>query len=557
MMQEALRDLYWNNVKAMDEIGELIRAVRIQNEHRLILMVPKVTKQLALSMKNFAICYDKLVEGGLPWDMDYLLTVMTQIGDVQNNHDYILMGDLYELQLLPSLQDIQDAIRQLNIPLIREEWWQQNLLVLEKKNSSLAQALKEHKNSPVFKEEQKQYSLEPTTIGCFTLAIQSESGLRYLHSNRNPLEEARLFAERVYRLEQERYLVVGWGMGYHIQELLNLYPEMDLVVAEPDLGILYYSLSCWDLQDVLDRVRIAWDSEWQEAMRLIKEEWELVFYRPELFHIENPQIREQFSNLSFRKDSIEDFERVFYLNTRANFRDCNAYVDDIRETIEGKRVIIVAGGPSLDKNLEELMDKPEDVMIVAVGRVLHLLVEKGIAVDYAVFSDSYAFPQLQGAEHFQVPILLLATADRRISKHYQGPKYLVCQQGYKMAADYANEMGYLCYDSGGSVATLALDIAIRMKAASIAFAGLDLAIYGTRYHATGTLQESLPNFEYTSIEGTDGTKLNSSKSFIRFLKWMENRIQQPDATMQVVDATEGGVKKKGFAVMSLKEYLHP
>lgn len=554
-MQEILRDLYWNNVKAIDEIGKLIRAVRIQNEHRMILMIPRVTNLLSLSMKDFTACYAKLLEGGLPWDMDYLLTVVTQIGDAQNIQDYILMGDLYELQLIPSLQDIQNAIRQLDIPLIREEWWQQNLSALAKKNSTLAQMLEKYKNSLEFEENLQQYSLEPTTTGYFTLAIQSESGLRYLHSNRNPLEEARLFAERVYHLEQEKYLVVGWGMGYHIRELLNLYPEMDLVVAEPDLAILYYSLSCWDWQDVLDRVRIVWDSDWQEAGRLIKEDWQLVLYRPELFHIENPQIREQFSALSYRKDSIEDFERVFYHNSRENFRNCDDYVDSIQEKIKGKRVVIVAGGPSLDKNIDQLLNLPEDVIIFSVGTVYKLLLQKGISVDYVVISDAWVYHHVEGATDSKAPVLLLATADRKISKNYQGKKYLVCQEGYDIAAEYAKEKGYRCYSSGGSVATLALDIAIRMQAKSIAFIGLDLAYYGTQMHAAGTKKATFQGYEFHREKGWDGTELNTTQTFLRFRSWMENRIQESDVTMPIVDATEGGIVKKGFEQMPLKDYL--
>ena len=36
---------------------------------------------------------------------------------------------------------------------------------------------------------------------------------------------------------------------------------------------------------------------------------------------------------------------------------------------------------------------------------------------------------------------------------------------------------------------------------------------------------------------------------------MEERIQKADVTMTVVDATEGGIVKKGFIPMSLKEFL--
>lgn len=231
-------------------------------------------------------------------------------------------------------------------------------------------------------------------------------------------------------------------------------------------------------------------------------------------------------------------------------------MDALQEKIKGKRVIIVAGGPSLDKNIELLKQKPEDIVILAVGTVYKLLLKRGILVDYVVISDPWVFYQVDGIEKPLAPILLLATADRRISRFYSGQCYLVCQQGHSLAADYAKKEGYMCYSSGGSVATLALDIAIRLRAASIAFVGLDLAYYGTQMHASGTAKENFGGYEFQKAEAWDGTEVNTTRTFLRFRKWLEERIQQPDTDMKIVDATEGGMVKKGFEPMTLKSYLY-
>ena len=555
-MQEKLRELYWNNVETIDTISELVRAVRIQNVHRLILEIPTVTKALNQSVKGLLDCSIPLREAGLPWDTKYFSEVLNGIAQAQTAEDYILMGDLYELQMLPCLYDMQNAIRGTGVSLLREEWYRENLRVLKVQDPSLAEALETVSKTLKVEQEPKGYSLEPTTSGSFTLGLQMENGIRYLHSNRNPIEEARLFAERVYRVEQEHYLVIGFGMGYHIRELVRLYPEIDIVVVEPDPAVIYYALSCSDYRELLRKIRILWKPDWEpEAAGLLSKGYELVLFRPALFHIEPVRIREQLIHLANRKDSIADHERIFYQNARENFQNCDAYIDSLEDTIKGKRIVIVAGGPSLDKNLEQLREKPKDVVILAVGTVFQLLVKKGIPVDYAVFSDAFIYPQIQGAEAWKIPILLLATADRRVSRYYQGPKYLICQQGCQMAASYAEKNGWRKYDSGGSVSTLALDIAIRMEAASIAFIGLDLAYYGTKAHASGTLQETFPGFEHRKVEGVDKTMLNTSQAFNLYREWMERRIQNEDCTMEVVDATEGGARKKGFLVMTLADYL--
>lgn len=556
-MEEILRDLYWKNVETMDAIRELVRAVRIQNPHRMVTQMSKVTACLTGSLSEFAQGYPYLQSGGLPWEQEALLSEMKQIAKAQEEQDFVLMADFYEQLLLPSLQDMQNAILALEIPIIREEWLTQNLSALGIQDPRLAGAIRRYPSDAAsVKDDSTKYALEPTTIGCFTLAVASGADRRYLCSNVNPIEEARLFAERVYRLEEERYLVIGWGMAYHIRELLRMYPEMDLVIVEPDIGILYHSLSCQDARDILEHVRILWKPDWRRIGSDLRENRELVCWEPELFCFQEADIRKQFSDILYRKAAIEDVERLFYQNTRENIRSCDGYVDALRPMIEGKRVVIAAGGPSLDKNLDQLKDKPDDVILIAVGTVFRQLLAKGIPIDYVIASDVQMFPQIEGLERQTIPFLLLASADRRVSRRYQGKTYLICQQGYSYAAEYAKAQGYTCYDSGGSVATLALDVAIRMKAASIAFVGLDLAMDGTRYHATGTLQETLPDFGYEKVEGIDGGKVSSSKAFIRYRLWMERRITQPDVTMPVVDATEGGAKKKGFTVMTLHDWLH-
>lgn len=116
-------------------------------------------------------------------------------------------------------------------------------------------------------------------------------------------------------------------------------------------------------------------------------------------------------------------------------------------------------------------------------------------------------------------------------------------------------MGYMCYDSGESVATLALDIAIRMKAKSIAFVGLDLAYDGKRAHATGTQYETFSGVKMQDVEGINGKILNTSRVFNQYREWLERRIQKKDVTMPIIDATEGGARKQGFEIMKLQEYL--
>lgn len=556
MEEKVLRDLYWKNAEVIDCISELIAAVQSQNYFQMNVFIPRITSGLKVVLSELLPHLDWFINAGLSWDDNYLSNVLIQIEQATIEQDYVLVGDLYSLQLMPALQDIQALISGAEISLVDSIWWDNNLKQLQVSNPALYTALlkmerKEGETSRIL-----QVTPEPTSIGYFTLAVEKEDSRWYLHSNNNPLAEARIWARRNYQLEVEKYAIIGWGMGYHIRALLSLYDDMDLVVIEPNLEIIYTAFHYGDWSNELQKLTLICDENFSCIKKYMTEERELLFFRTELRCIQNKHLREIMEQAAIRKDMVDAQQQLFYQNARENIKNCDDYVDTISKHIKGKKVVIVAGGPSLDKNLHFLENKPKDVLIIAVGTVYKLLLKKGIAIDYVVISDARVYYQVKGIEDAKIPIILLATADRKISRYYQGTTYLACQQGYDMAANYANEHGYKIYTTGGSVVTLALDIAIRMKAKSIAFIGLDLAYYGTQMHASGTAKERFQGYELQSAKDWNGKIINTSKVFLRYCKWLEERIQEPDVSMPVVDATEGGIVKKGFIQLSLSDYLY-
>lgn len=549
-----LRTLYWINADIIDQIDRICIAVRRQNLHRLQELLPDLTRQLSHSIQLAMTEWKVLGDYGQLWDIEDLQSLLMQLEDAQKQRDMILLGDLLELQLSPSLIDEQNVIRNTEIPLIEPDWMEGNLRVLANRNPELYRRLREYNQS-----DQRTggytYALEPTNSGYYTMALEENGRRTYLHSNRNPMSEARMWAERIYRKESEQYLVIGMGLGYPVWALLQLDWNLDLVVVEADLELIWQALQIRDWRSMLDRITIIQDATWLHLHEWLSDERRLCIFRPELSYIREKGVRDKLEHLADKADALEDYELLFYQNTRGNIRNCDAYVDELREDIRGKKVVIVAGGPSLDKNVEQLKKKATDTRILAVGTVFPMLVERGIPVDYAIVSDAKVYAQFRDMEVQTIPVIVLATADRRIAEHYKGTKYLACQKGYAPAREYAESRNAICYDSGGSVATLALDVCIRLQAAAIAFAGLDLAYYGNKLHAAGTLQELFAGGGEQLVMGVEGEWLKSSRSFLNFKQWMERRIQEPDVQMPIIDATEGGAMKEGFQQMKLEEFL--
>lgn len=546
-MQNELFDLYWMNVDCIEEIEKCIQAIRQQNYHLVRVQMPVLTRRMEEWLQLLEKDAAKKILAG---DVAEVMHALEQIFCALEVEDYILVADLYELLMRPLFIELQCRIREQGILLMNPIWLQNNMNAIKENNKNLYQALTSLKLND---KKENIYQIEETTVGLYTIAICEEGKRYYLHSNDDPVSEARIFSQRMYDVEEEKYIIVGWGMGYHVQELLKINSELDIIVYEPDLRLLYMSFRYVDQTEILEQIRLVTSES--ELQKYIESGYRLVLYRPELKHWKNQKIQKKLIRIAERQDSIETHKNVFRQNYRSNIQNCTGYIDDLREMICKKKVLIVAGGPSLDRNIDQLVDKPEDLVVIAVGTVYKLLLKKKIKVDLVVFSDVSAYPQIQGIEKEQIPIAILSTADGRIGRCYQGPKYLVCQQGYEIARKYAENKGYMCYDSGGSVATLALDMMIRLKAASIAFAGLDLAYIGEKEHASGTQYENFSGVKMQTTLGLNGEALNTSQAFKNYQLWLEKRIQKVDAIMPIIDATEGGTRKKGLVVMTLQEYF--
>src|SRR5262245_15771793 len=66
-------------------------------------------------------------------------------------------------------------------------------------------------------------ALEPTASGHVTVQRRTPDGSTvYLHSARDPLAQARRWAQRTIKADKFCYLIEGLGLGYHVRALADL-----------------------------------------------------------------------------------------------------------------------------------------------------------------------------------------------------------------------------------------------------------------------------------------------------------------------------------------------
>jgi hypothetical protein len=139
-------------------------------------------------------------------------------------------------------------------------------------------------------------------------------------------------------------------------------------------------------------------------------------------------------------------------------------------------------------------------------------------------------------------------------------------------ADKLGWRGELRID-GGSVSTVAFDLARQLGCNPIIFIGQDLAFTDGFTHTKGALEdlfseveinkfytlemvlrEQIMSEETPKVLDIHGRLVPTSKVMVSYLRWFEKEISKSENTL-FIDATEGGARIKGTQVLTLRDAL--
>ncbi|WP_455714573.1 motility associated factor glycosyltransferase family protein [Anaerosporobacter sp.] len=557
-MLKKLSEILVVNSLLMELIDNVVGYFRKQNYDRGLRKFNLIINNL----EKVLLLYDQTIVKLSNYELDYskesLMNILPEILQAQEDRDYILVSDLLEMRLRPFISKLQEWIMtDLDFipPNINEE---ENLQIIRNNDEEL------------YKEVQKEYKgnigfqCEFTSSGLSTVKCFCDGKEFYLHSNNNPQQEASVLADSWYTEEKHKYIVYGLGLGYHICQLCEQDSYIQLDVYESNLAILQMATVYGVLGRCLasGQVRIHYDPKFKklsDTLSKLDEDTEFVIHAPSQRLIEEQQIRDRIEEYLLHYQSIKNQKGIMKGNFRSNIKNYDASVDELNSIWKDKYIYIIAAGPSLDKNYQQLRKVGENGIILATSTVYRKLMAAGIRPDYVIVSDGNAriIRQIDGVQQETVPMLILSTAYKEFAKLYKGKKYLVCQDGFTMAEEFAKEMGYHLYQTGGSVSTVALDVAISLGAKRVIFVGLDLAYPDNLVHAEGTSRRHLVDDDdgLKTVKDIDGNYIKTNKHLDMYRRWIEERIDTADSNIEFIDATEGGVFINGTCIMKLEDVV--
>lgn len=402
-----------------------------------------------------------------------------------------------------------------------------------------------------------------------------------LNSAYRPLQEAEKWALQ-YNITKKLSVIYmfGLGNGYFVRALLTrLKSDSRLIIIEPDFSIIQHVLKTYDLTDIfLDkRVFIFAGTEDEKRFFLSLEQFvhwtnlgsqmfcihsgydtcfseNLIRYEEMLRNNNEKEIRNRNTEAHFGKLRVE--------NTLRNLKyseGSNTLSDLYNKFPQNIPAIIVAAGPSLDKNIEVLKQAKGHAFIIACDTALRYMKKHGVKPDITITVDAnkpVRYFEDSGFEN--LPLFTTSSANYKVLMKGEGRK--IWFSGHQFQIIMYKQLGkFLSYRTGGgSVATAAFAVCTSLGFKRIVLVGQDLAYAGEGNvsHAGGEysrIKNEQDGICY--IPGIDGNMVKTRRDWMSFLLWYKNIIKNSSGEFEVIDATEGGALIEGTKIMSLSDVV--
>ena len=430
--------------------------------------------------------------------------------------------------------------------------------------------------------EETSYEGEPI------LKVKKEDKVYYLNGKRNTLEPAQMWVETLGELQRNNpVIMMGTGNPTYLQQLAeNTENRISIIVYEPSIEIFLKFLEMMSLKEMMKKHLIVF---WVDGLKDM--EWK--YLRGVLQSVLTYDMLSKFRHLIlpnyekiFEKEAVE-FTRLCYdialsevtdYNTKKKFSNimvqnllenskflCDGYKttqlpDVIPKDIPG---IVVAAGPSLNKNMQELKKAKGKALIIAVDTAIKPLLQAGIIPDMFAVIDAMKPLKLVKLESAKkIPLVTTLNAAPEVLKYHTGMKFFF-NEGYQFAERIfiktKQKVGEV--PSGGSVATNLFSLLYKIGITRIILVGQDLAYTDNKSHADGTFQDVMETVDtryFKMVEGNYEEKVPTRLDFKLFIDWYNMFIEgckEYDENFRVINATEGGAKIKNTEIMTLREAI--
>ncbi|THB75214.1 MAG: DUF115 domain-containing protein [Desulfobacteraceae bacterium] len=414
--------------------------------------------------------------------------------------------------------------------------------------------------------------------------ITQDNKIITLHREESPESDSDEYPKKIPEDHKGVICILGFGMGYHLLNILKSRPLLQyLAVFELEPDIFVQALTHMDLSELLTDPRFILSlgkpdnisnimAKTARTLQLedaaIHDHFPSVMLNPDVYATVRNDLYSYINSLSVGGATTRKLGKDFMRNRFEHLSTLHHQylLETLHNKFANSPAILVAGGPSLNKNIQHLKQIQENAVIFAVDTVLPTLLKHDIRPHFVTSIDpnNLTFEKFANvlSQVKDVSLICSSWVNTRTAKVFPS-RQVFWTFTVKPVEAWINTLlgGKMLTGGSSTVAHLNLIAAHMLGCDPVIFIGQDLAYPEEATHAEGTvLQGTKPDHMSPAghglgqtVKGIDGKMLRTDRSFISMKDHFESAISK--ARQIHINATEGGAHIEGTQVMTLRDVI--
>lgn len=394
------------------------------------------------------------------------------------------------------------------------------------------------------------WEAERAKNGFYTLKCNGQ----YIYSRYNPKDDAYKFISQNIDVEASEYILLGLGLGYHLEALIELTRGKKiyvLLIEEEEKSLL----SRFGNVNLLDNKNIVLINKNIDLM--LKDDIQVIIPFSMLNILPNEhKIKSILESIKLNQMSFNlNKERLSY-NFDKNIELNDSHWGNLKNVFLNETACLVSSGPSIDDMIPYLHKLKGKCFILCVGSALRIMVKHDLIPDAVVISDAKQAVRHQFSDiEYNGPLFYLATGAHEVIASHKGKRICLFQKGYLNSERKASELGVELIEVGGSVATAGFSILEYLGFKNIILCGQDLGFRNGKTHSTSSTSGVFIKqpLEYKQVLSNNGDLINISKSLNVYLQWFEKKAKTSD--VNIINTASNGTKIDGVPYKSPEDVV--
>lgn len=469
------------------------------------------------------------------------------------------------------------------------EFYEKNLNVLKEKHQHVYKMIKAYEEGTYKSKTSNFYegiylaNNEFKKVVNIVIRKQNENYMVCDHND--PLKQSQEWLDKRVDENNKTEILFGLGMGFHIDLLMEKYPEKKLLIIEPSVELFIYLISSRDMTKIFNKcwilleesfdiflknfLTLYWDARNKGIFKLQAiNVYSVVF--DTIWNEFREKFKKQMNALFVDTATRKKLTELWLNNYISNIKRINeaSNADGFLGKFKGVPGILVSAGSSLEDNIHLVKDIKDKCLLLSASSARLSMKQHNISPHMFMTVDASDGETriVDGIENDNEYMVYSNQLTPKSLEIYDGKKIFI---NYNSDFYTTNFLAWAGIKSGHvisapSVANTCFDFLYRLGCNPIIFIGQDLAFTKNKQYAgkidygVDMPEEEFAKLGYVQVEDIHGNMVYTMPPFLAMRNCFEDQIRGAkleNPELEVINCTEGGLNLEGAKNEKLEDII--